>query len=752
MRFPAVALLLTVALSVPVLLRVANFEVSSETRILLEGDQRNLSSYEKVTEILTDGDVLVVSLECAEVFSPEGIEAIRRVSEAFAIQPDVVDVKSLTHSSKPVRRGFSFEMVPLVSQPPVSSNELAALKAFSLQHPLIRDVMVSSDSQHTLITVTYRRDLSTPEKQTTFRAEIDAILNSFKDEGLRFQKIALPLIEQEIRSTLRSDILSFLPAAMLLMTTILWFVFRSWRIFVLVCANQTAALLLLPGLIQISGYSLSVFSILIFPLLTGIQLTLLIHLFTSLQRVHRPGAAMEETIARMLDEIFKPCLFAALTTLIGLASLTLSDVRQVREFGILGALGISLIFLVTFGPGIAILRLGFVKGGLETIRSRVSQSDPGSSESRTVALLAAVPVQYPKTVVAIAALALITAAFGMRLIRTDIRAVEFLSPHSPTRKAVEEFDKVYGGINVVQLDLDSGSTNGVNTLPFLRFVESLQQYAEAQPGVSGVYSYSQLLAMINQIWEGGRADALKLPDNVWMINLFTLALKTQNFPFLTALADSDLRKAHLIIRTPDMPSDRFLAIVENVLDYAQKHRPETVSVSAAKGVHSILEADRRILDSQRTSALTTLLVVGVVLSILWKSPWLAGLTLLTNAVPVAFVIALAGYLNVPLNSITIMVAAISLGISVDDSIHFITHWRTARSRGKTTAEAILETFQIKAKPIISTSAILITLLTVFWLSSFPPVIHFGILSAAAFVGALAGTLFLLPAVLFWCRR
>jgi len=340
----------------------------------------------------------------------------------------------------------------------------------------------------------------------------------------------------------------------------------------------------------------------------------------------------------------------------------------------------------------------------------------------------------------------------MRLIRTDIRAVEFLSPHSETRRAVEAFDKVYGGINVVQLDLDSGFTNGVNSLPFLRYVESVQVHAASQAGVSGVYSYAQLLAMINQIWEGGRADALKLPDNVWLINLFTLALKTQNFPFLTALADSDLRNAHLVIRTPDMPSDQYLSIINNVLEFAQKNRPNNVSVSAAKGVHSILEADRRILESQRNSALTTLLVVGVVLSVLWRSPWLAFLSLLTNALPVAFVVALAGYLNVPLNSITIMVAAISLGIAVDDSIHFITHWRDSRARGKPAVEAIRDTFRIKAKPIISTSAILVTLLTVFWLSSFPPVVHFGILSAAAFLGALAGSLFLLPAILYWRHR
>ena len=759
LRFPIVSLLLTAVLSAPLLVEMTRFEVSSETELLLEGDQRNLSSYEKVKQILSEVEVLVISMEYPDVFTPEGIDAVRRVSVAFERQPGVVDVKSLTHSSKPVRRGFSFEMVPLIPQGTGASNELEELKEFSLQHPLIRDVMVASDSKHTIITVTYDRDLNTPAQQAELQNEIEQILAPFRDEGLRFQTIALPLIEHEIRSTLRADILAFLPAAVFLLTTILWVVFRSWRILLLVFANQAAVLILFPGLIRSSGYALTVFTILIFPLLTGIHLTLLIHVFTSFQRAAKNTTDTGGVLERMLREIFKPCLFSALTTGIGLLSLTLSDVRPVREFGILGAMGIGLIFFVTFGPGLAVLNLAHAK------RSRfyrkqhdsapvspedegvLTPSNPISDEIRLATVLTPIAINRPAIVAGIAGIIVIAAVIGIGLIRTDIRAVEFLNPRSPTRTAVEEFDKVYGGINVVQLDLDSGVTNGVNSLPFLKYVESIQEYAESKTEVSGVYSYAQLLAMINQIWEGGRSDALKLPENVWLINLFAIALKAQNFPFLTALADPDLRTANVVIRTPDMPSEQYLAIVNDVVDFADKTKPESVSVSAASGVHSILEADRRILRSQRDSALTTLLVVGAVLALLWRSPSLALLSLLTNALPVAFVVALAGYVDVPLNSITIMVAAIALGISVDDSIHFITHWRECRSSGKSTVEAIQETIRIKGKPIVSTSVILISILTVFCLSSFPPVVHFGLLSAAAFAGALAGTLLLLPAML-----
>ena len=96
-----------------------------------------------------------------------------------------------------------------------------------------------------------------------------------------------------------------------------------------------------------------------------------------------------------------------------------------------------------------------------------------------------------------------------------------------------------------------------------------------------------------------------------------------------------------------------------------------MTVSAENGIRSILEADRRIVRSQRRSVGWSLCVIGVILTVLWRSVGLAALALAVNLLPVGMIIALQGIAGVPLNSITIMVAAIALGVAVDDTIHFI---------------------------------------------------------------------------------
>lgn len=720
---------------------------------MLEGDQRNLSSYQKVKQILADVEVVVISMECSEVFSPQGIDAVRRVSDAFEKIQGVEDVKSLTHSVKPVRKGLGFEMVPLVPSGRITREELEEFKKFCLDQPLIRDVMVSADGKHTLITVTYRGKLDTGESQRRLRSEITASLEPFRREGLRFQVLALPLIEDEILSTLRADVKNFLPASAILVTLILWWTFRSLRILGLVLVNQLFVLLVLPGAMQLSGYSLNVFTVMLFPLLSGIHLAQLAHVYSVFQIAQESGQTTDEALETMQHHVFKSCAFSLVTTAIGLLSLAAGEVRQMREFGILGTFGVCLVFLLTFGPGMALMKLVFQRWPLQSNQRDLAPAQEVLwPKSGWIEWMIQAAQRRGKLIIALVGCAVLVTWIGISKIRTDIRAIEFLSRQSATRQAVEELDKIYGGINVVQIEIDSGAENGINQSEFLAYVERLQKYAGNYAGVSAAYSYAQLIAMINQIWEGGRAEALKLPENPLLINLFVLALRAQNYPFLTALCDKEFRTAYLVVRTRDMPSDHYLEIIHEIVHHAEQNKPKGVSISAAAGIHSILEADRRILRSQMNSAGGSTIVIGLVLTFLWRSPWLALLSLATNAIPVALVIAIAGFAGVPLNSITIMVAAICLGIVVDDSIHFITHWRDERRLGFSAADAVASAFRVKGRPMVFTSWILIAIFSIFWFSSFPPVVQFGLLSAIAFTGALATVLLFLPAVLCVVRK
>jgi uncharacterized protein len=746
LRYPAVALGVTLLLLVPVAAQWLRFQVSSETGVLLEGDQRNQASYERVKGILGDEVVVAVNLRCDDVFSSRGIDAVRRVSEAFESQPGLLDVKSLTHSVRPVRRGLTLEMVPMVSANPDEA-ELERLRRFALENPLVRNVMVSPDTRETILLNTYDRDLSDASKQAEFAAEIETILEPFRAEGFGFDVLGFPLIEHELRETLRRDVGRFVPAAVAVLLIILGVTFRSVGIMTLVLLNQLAVMALLPGMIRLLGFELHVFSIMLFPLLAGIHLALLVHLFGAWQAAHALGGDADQTMDAALKEVLKPSAFAALTTAIGLGSLTFSEIAPVREFGQLGAAGIGLVFFMSFGPGLALIAL--ISGRWPRILGRAGQM---RTRGQFGAALEGWVRRRRRWILGTAGVAGLLSLAGLTQTQTDVRAVDFLNPRSPTREAVERVDASYGGVNVVQIEVDSGRTNGVNRAEFLRYLDELQSYASAQPEVTAVYSYAQLLAMLNQIWEGDRPDSFRLPTNPILLGTFTLALRTYPLPFLATLMDTHSQTAYLIVRSRDMPADRYLEMLARILARANSMRPPEVTVSAAQGIHSVLEADRRILRSQLKSAGVTLVLMGVVLALLWRSARLAAVSLFINVLPVAAVLAVAAVVGVSLNSVTIMVAAVCLGIAVDDSVHFITHWREERKGATAPGQALRGTLEAKARPILCSSLVLIGVFLIFGLSSFPPVVDFGWMAAGSFMGALMSVLVGLPAILSGVER
>ena len=737
----------------------SSVEVDSEMDDLLSGDQRNQESYEAARKILGETVPIVVSLDCGQVYSPSGIKLISRLTHALGTVSGatstytnvysgltntytMTNVNSLVTATLPVRKGFSLEWQNIL---PANLDEqgLKELRRWSQEHPFARNILVSEDGKHTMIQANYIRPLDTPEEQARFQADISGALEPFRKEGHSARAIGLPLIEHEIRTSINEDIRRFVPVALVVLLAVLIVTFWSApRLVAYVLANQIMGIVLLPTLYQLTGLHLNIFTILLFPLLTGVHLAMLTHVATAFQRAWLESGDPATAIKTMWVEVIRASAFAALTTAIGLLALLSSEVVQLREFGVLGAVGIGMLFVLTFGPGLAWLPVLFSK------KDAQQKTQTSSSQSEAWARWVK-GAHEPLMLLVVLGVAVILA--GISQVRTDVRASEFLNAQSPTRLMIEEMDKAYGGINIVQLEVDSGRTNGINHPVLLNYLDRVHQAAEREKGVTAVYSYAQLMAVMNEVWEGGKQGSFQLPVSAIKSMLFSGIINSQKtqLPFLTMLCDTNFQTAQLTLRTRDMSSKSYLELLDRMEKLAKEKAPEGVKVSAQSGIRSILEADRRIVRSQQKSVLWTVGLIGLVLAILWRSIGLALLALGVNLLPVGLIVALQGLVGVPLNSITIMVAAIALGIAVDDTIHFITHWRDKRNEGASPGEAACEAMRVKGRPILATTAILVGMMMVFWVSAFPPVVHFGLLLSVGLVGALLSALVLLPA---WLGR
>ena len=743
-RFPGWLFAVFLLGSIPLIWQTTQISIDTNPLTLLESDQRHQETFDRIQSFLNDDTVVVISVESDRLFTQAGLDHVRAISNALGQQPGLVDVKSLTHSSKPVRKGLAFAMESFVPAGPLSDERIKAIRQFSITHPLVRNIMVSPDGKITLITATYKRDFSTSELRKAFRAETKKILKPFNSSEYKIRMISLPFIAEEISESFLRDLWLVLPVAAFVILLIIGLTLRSFPCLVLLLLSEVALMAMLPGVLGLAGFTLTPYNLLLLPLLGAVNLTLLTHQLTALRKTDA-ALPLGDRFAAMLREVFRPSLFATITTAVGLLSLAVSDVSHVRDFGVAGAIGVAVIFAWNFGPGLSFLRLGC--RAWPSAICLVSNNLNKHNTSTFSSWLGQAPLGQRWQTVTVAVLLFLPALFAATHLNIDIRAVRFLAPDSPTREMAEMMDARMGGINIVQLDFDSGKAGGINRLEFLRKMQAVQDFAEDTGQFSSTYSYASLMAILNGIWEGGDSGELTLPSNALTLNLFVFALKATNYPFLQALSDESHRTAHLVLRTIDLPSEEFVRLLESVEQFANETMPEDVTVSAEAGLHTILKADREIVQSQLSSLAITLVMMLAAMMLLWHSVKLAATALSISLVPLAVLAILAAFNEVPLNSITVMVAALVLGIGIDDAVHLVTHWVQLRKKGVEPIAAMGKSLDAKGPPILCTSLILIGFSVALVWVSFPPVQDFGWLSAAAYGAALVAVLWWLPLLL-----
>ena len=662
------------------------------------------------------------------------------------IKMEIAAVKQIEKTyDRPI---FRFDFTSIFPKPitQLSPDEINDIRKWTTQFPFFRNLIVDGQGRNAMIFAFAQKGPTNRVAKAAFCRDINERLQPFRDAGHDIRVLSFPHGEVETMEYLEQDLKRFAPAMFGIVFIVLLITFRgSLRLVLFVMTLQIAGIALTLGLAPSMDSHVSPFTAPLFPLLAGIHLTLLIHMGTALQTALRSGHSGDNALSAMLGQIFQPSGYAALTTCVGLFSLTFSEVRPTAEFGRLGAAGISLLFALTFGPGIVLLKL---LGGLQPLPQRKIDHTTQWLESLPMRLAGKQTIIFAATTIT-----LVVIIVGLQKIRTDIRIVEFLNPQSNTRLSLESLDQSYGGINFAKLEIDTGKKGGVRSGEFFGLVNHLHEFTSKQSGVSMTYSLGGLIKASDEIIQRDlpRLAALtpaSLRASI-MLDQFDQPEVRKDLPLLDSLYNRTRQKGWFVLRTQDLPSREYITMLKAVETEAKQAAPEGWKISMQGPIQAIQKADRQIVESQKGSALFTTILIALVLAVLWRSAPLALLAFTANIIPVGLVVAVQGLADVPLNSITIMVAAIAFGVAVDDTIHFITHWQLERKRGAGTREAVLRTLRVKATPIISTTVILMAVMGVFSLASFPPVVAFGWLSAIGYLTALTSALILIPAALCW---
>lgn len=577
----------------------------------------------------------------------------------------------------------------------------------------------------------------------------------------------LPMIAADMITFVQQDIRLFGGLVLGVLVILLGFAFRQLRWVLIPIAVCAGTLLSVVGLIAWQGWPVTVVSSNFSALTLIITLSLVVHLVVTYheQEMSRPGTTQRDLLDSTLRLKLAPSLFTTLTTMVSFGSLIIADIRPVIDFGLMMVAAVSTAFLLTFL--------------LFPVLSRRLQPHPGSADdspvTRAITSAVATAVQRAPGRIALVYLALtVVAIIGMTRLGVENRFIDYFNEDTEIYQGLLQIDKKLGGTTPLDIiitappafleeqalmaeefgdfadefdDLGGGSGLSGSSYWFNRFaldtVDEIHAYLEALPETGKVLSMSSTMGLLEQLNNNEPLDNFTLSV---MYNRLPADIKSTLFdPYLGADGNEVRFSLRVIDSDKNLNRNDLLAKIERDLLAQFDIEPEQLRLAGALVLYN------NVLQSLFSSQILTLGVVFaaivVMLLLLFRSLPVALVGIMPTVFAAATILGLMGWLNIPLDIMTITIAAITIGIGVDNTIHYTHRYLAELREGASAADAIRASHASVGRAIFLTSVIVTVGFSILSLSNFTPIQLFGLLTGLAMVVALVANLTLLPLLL-----
>jgi hypothetical protein len=708
----AVAIAL-VALTIAAAIAASRVRVDNRLERWVDTDPAEARRYREFRERFGSDEFVVVALSGAPIFDPAALDAMVAAQERLEAVPGVSRVDSLAAVYRDLYGGEDPE----------------ALEAEATSTPFYRGLLLSTDSQSAALLVEVD-PAAEPEARHRIVGALRRAVEPLRAHGFAVELVGSTVLVDALDELSRQEALRTFPAALVASMLVLALLVRSWRGMAVAAACSGATVLLTLGAMVASGHQLHMMSSALPSLVWVLALGNSVHILQRYQRL-REQHPVDDAVSEAVADATRPGSLATLTTALGFLSLVTAGMAPVREVGLFAAVGLALSLPVNLVLGPELIRLLRVPARRSVARAGAQWS------ARTV-------LRRPRLVLAAAALVAVAAAAMIPRIRVASDPLAFLpSGHEVARAYRATGERIAGFYSLEVVLAGDAPWTDPRVWPV---VEGLQARLEASPIVAKVVSPLDLLRKLRQ-WQRGFDPAdYALPASREEADALVGSLDERGRALVARLVAADGRTLRLSAVVNEMDEGRFLELVAATRqDLAQL--PAGVDGWVTGTVLRLVEAQRDLVSSQLRSLLSACIVIFVVIAFGLRSWRLGLLSLPPNVLPVIIIFALMAVADIPLDAATVMVASVTLGISVDNNIHLLSDYqRERRLGGSRRLAAGRAVDQVGAAMVVTTATTCVGFYSL-CLSAFVPIREFGFLVGSAMLVGLAADLWMGPALL-----
>jgi len=747
LRHSFLFIILFIVLALRLLFVLPKIEIDSGADIFFDKQGQSYVQLQDWEEQFGSDERIVIAFSDQDIFTAANLTLISTLSERLESLEYVDHVRSLTTVNNISGRDNDFIVEKLIEEIPAEKNALAQLKSLALGNPLYARNIISEDARTTAIVVELE---ASPSKDKTYKKDVlENISSLLQEDGFVDQTYylsGLPVIEYFFAAYMKKDLSVFVPLMFVVITGILYLMFRQIKIVILPLICIIISLICTMVLFYFFGFSINNVTTTVPPILMAIAIADSIHFIG--EGMDQKQASSEENVSlgETMQRLIFPCFLTTATTTIGFLSLSLNRIAPVRQLGMVAGIGIVFAFIITFTFLPSLIKqfklFANVKGHKETFFQKISDdffNQLGAfNEKHTLAILIGTVFLIGLSVA------------GLLKIKTETSVLEYFKKDSPIFQSTTFIEENISGVHAINISLKSEALDYFKRPEVLMQMEALEKFLHTIKEVDSVTSIVDYIKDINQSFHNENAEFYKIPASKNLIAQYLLLYGQED---LEDFVDSQWQWATMRVHLKEHSTIRLSKIMRKIDNYLDAYQKEKGWAEVSMVGQTVLEVESNntVTKGQLKSLGLAMIVIFGMMFVVFHSIQVGLVSIIPNVLPLLINFGIMGWLGIRLDSATSMISAIGIGIVVDDTIHFLHAFGESLKETGDYTKAMYNTLVRKGRPIMLTSLILFFGFGVVAFSNFVPTSYFGLLSALIMLNALFADLIILPCILMYFK-
>jgi len=728
----------------------SQIKMSYEMARMLPKDDSITVEYEEFKKQFgQDGSIIFVAIQDPDLFTLGHFNDWYDLSYDVMEMDGVKEVLSVARIYNLVRNDSlkKFNFRSIVPEKPTRQQTVDSIKQTVYDLQLYDGRLFNRETNVSMMMITLTKEILNSKDRIQLIKSLKNRIDQFGEKHTIDVKYSgLPYIRTVTSKKIQDELLLFVLLSLLITSVLLYVLFRSGRAVLLAMIVVVIAVIWVLGSIVLFGYKVTILTGILPPLLIVIAVENSIFLLNKYLSEFREHGNKVKALSRMISRIGNANLLTNATTAAGFAAFAITSNEMLVEFGIIASINIFVAYLLT------LFLLPILFSFFPVPKPHHMRHLEKSLISRIIERILYI-VQNHRTVIYIITIIFFTGGIvGITQLKTTGNIVDDISKKSNLYKDMIFLEQNFKGVMPLEITVDTKKKRGILRTSFLRKLDQLQDTLATYPEFSKPVSVVEVVKSAKQAFYKGNPDMYSLPNNQEknFILSYVPNLDAHNkTSILNAFVDSTLSKTRVSIQMANIGTNDIERIITDLRPKVDSIFPPNSYEVGLTGTSVVfLMGTNYLVKNLFMSLGLAVIIITLLMALIFSSARMIFISLIPNIIPQVLTAGMMGFFDIPIKPSTILIFSIALGISVDNTIHYLSRYRLHLKHTNWNIKvSILDALKETGYSMVYSAIILFFGFLIFTLSTFGGTEALGYLVSFTLVVALFSNMFVLPSLL-----